>query len=113
MTGREGFYRVIFSGNHGVGMALLSFDTGMIYGCDQGVGLFSGEYTVTNGELDFTVKVSPREGYNSFPSVNGKVVDRENPQVFKGRIKQGRDGSTVLKFPEFEARLEWLCGYKN
>ena len=61
---REGFYRVEYGGETGLGVAVLALDTNIVVGADAGGGTYDGEY-VWNAEsrlLDMKVSGWVPEG---------------------------------------------------
>ena len=70
---REGFYRLEFQGEQGLGCGILALDTGMVVGADTGGVEYDGEYAWSEKKelLDVDVTVRVPEGTRT---VLGKIA---------------------------------------
>ena len=61
---REGFYRIEYEGETGLGFAVLALETNMVVGADAGGGTYDGKYVWNAGSqlLDMKVSVWVPEG---------------------------------------------------
>lgn len=78
---REGFYKIDYQGQYGMGFAVLALDSGMVVGADFTGGIYDGEYEFNRDtrQIDATVKVRVKEGtplvQGVFASAGGMTFD--------------------------------------